>query len=82
MQGKKPNRKSVTHFFGFRGVMSRAGPGAGASIGNKSTHISIRPCKNDETQSRTVQITYLCKACLISYRKIYIEFCLHDLIAL
>lgn len=31
------------YLFGFRGDMSIAGPGAGMSIGNMSTHISIRP---------------------------------------
>lgn len=33
-----------TYLFGLRGDMSIAGPGAGMSIGNISTHISIRPC--------------------------------------
>lgn len=32
------------YFFGLRGEISRAGPGAGISFGNISTHISIRPC--------------------------------------
>lgn len=31
------------YLFGFRGDISIAGPGAGMSIGNMSTHISIRP---------------------------------------
>lgn len=33
-----------TYLFGLRGDMSIAGPGAGMSMGNISTHISIRPC--------------------------------------
>lgn len=32
-----------TYLFGLRGDMSIAGPGAGMSMGNISTHISIRP---------------------------------------
>lgn len=31
------------YLFGFLGEMSIAGPGAGISIGNMSTHISMRP---------------------------------------
>ncbi len=34
------------YLFGFLGDMSIAGPGAGMSIGNMSTHISMRPFKN------------------------------------
>ena len=34
---------AYAYLFGFRGEMSIAGPGAGMSIGNMSTHISIRP---------------------------------------
>lgn len=34
---------SCTYLFGFRGDTSIAGPGAGMSIGNMSTHISMRP---------------------------------------
>ena len=34
---------SCTYLFGFLGDMSIAGPGAGMSIGNMSTHISMRP---------------------------------------
>lgn len=37
-----------TYLFGFRGDMSRAGPGAGMSIGNMSTHISIRPFEHTQ----------------------------------
>lgn len=32
-----------SYFFGLRGEISRAGPGAGMSLGNMSTHISILP---------------------------------------
>lgn len=38
------------YFFGFLGEMSMAGPGAGMSIGNMSTHNSSRPCNIGKTQ--------------------------------
>lgn len=41
----------VSYFFGFLGEISMAGPGAGMSMGNMSTHISRRPCKVGEVQS-------------------------------
>lgn len=39
------------YFFGFLGEISVAGPGAGISMGNMSTHISRRPCRVGEVQS-------------------------------
>lgn len=41
----------IPYFFGFLGEISMAGPGAGISMGNISTHISRRPCKVGEVQS-------------------------------
>lgn len=43
--------REVPYFFGFLGEISMAGPGAGMSMGNMSTHISRRPCKVEEVQS-------------------------------
>lgn len=40
-----------TYLFGFRGDVSIAGPGAGISIGNMSTHISSRPFYGREKES-------------------------------
>lgn len=41
----------VSYFFGFLGDISVAGPGAGMSMGNMSTHISRRPCKVEKVPS-------------------------------
>lgn len=61
-QGSVPSREislglvgwEVPYFFGFLGEISVAGPGAGMSMGNMSTHISRRPCKVGEVQSATL----------------------------
>lgn len=44
-----PSSPAEHYFFGFLGEMSMAGPGAGMSMGNMSTHNSSRPCNSRKT---------------------------------
>lgn len=52
------------YLFGFRGDMSSAGPGAAMSIGNMSTHISIRPCEHTERKIYSLTIISICSMTL------------------